>query len=59
MKCPECGSPDAYKSLLWIFCKNINCRYFDARYAEKLKKELTSLTKAERLILLRELLKDE
>ena len=59
MKCPECGHPDAYKGLLWIHCKNLNCRYFDARYVEQTKKDLGNLSASERLILLREMLKEE
>ena len=59
MNCPACEHPDAYKGLLWIHCKNSDCRYFDARYVEQLKSELSNLSKVDRLIMLRDLLEKD
>lgn len=39
MECPHCQTPDAYRGLKWIHCQNSDCKYFDARYCEKIVDE--------------------
>jgi len=39
MRCPECGTDDCYTGLQWVHCKNSDCKYYDARYASKLREE--------------------
>ena len=48
MNCPECKKPGAYIGLLWVHCKNVSCKYYDAIYATR-----KDLTQSEKLILLR------
>ncbi len=62
MRCPACGTHDSYTGLLWVFCKNEHCKYFDARYAARIAGEKKARPKTydvhvrdkvEKLILLR------
>lgn len=61
MRCPHCKNAGAYTGLLWVHCQNEDCKYFDPRYVDKVKREraIGSLyaahldEKAEKLILLR------
>ena len=39
MRCPECDEEDAYTGLRGIHCTNPKCRFYDARYADKLRQE--------------------
>ena len=39
MNCPHCKESGAYTGLLWVHCQNKECRYYDARYAEKVRQE--------------------
>ena len=42
MRCRECNDEGAYEGLLWIHCRNQKCRYYDATYAGKVKREEAS-----------------
>lgn len=57
MRCPHCNESGAYTGLQWIHCQNKECRYFDARYTEQIRKEKQEnssfFDKVEKLILLR------
>lgn len=62
MRCPACGTKESYTGLLWVHCKNKDCKYYDAEYAAKLKREKSGEgttydvhlnDKVEKLILLR------
>lgn len=64
MNCPHCKEDGAYTGLQWIHCQNKECRYYDARYVEKLRREEDQQTsafydKVEKLILLRGEVADE
>jgi hypothetical protein len=37
--CPHCKKDGAYTGLLWVHCQNSDCKYFDARYTQKIKDE--------------------
>lgn len=37
--CPECATYDAYIGLLWVHCRNPQCRYYDKRYDERRTRE--------------------
>jgi len=61
MNCPECGASGAYTGLQWVHCQSLSCRYYDARYTNKVRKEESDRVfasflyeKAEKLIMLRE-----
>jgi hypothetical protein len=61
MRCPHCDTDGVYVGLLWIHCISTSCKYYDARYAQKVMGEavLGDLyekhlrDKVEKLILLR------
>lgn len=61
MKCPLCSSDDAYTGLLFVHCRNKQCRHYDKKYDEKLHAERsftvepdTKTRPEERLRLIRE-----
>lgn len=39
VNCPHCKESGAYTGLLWVHCQNTECKYFDALYTEKVKRE--------------------
>lgn len=39
MDCPQCKHSGAYIGLQWVHCQNEKCRYYDARYTEKVREE--------------------
>lgn len=39
VNCPDCRETGAYKGLRWVHCQNVKCRYYDARYTEKVRQE--------------------
>jgi hypothetical protein len=53
--CPACHQSGAYIGLQWIHCQNTDCRYYDARYTEKVQRERSEAfyDSVENLILLR------
>ena len=55
VECPNCKQEGSYTGLLWVHCQNMECRYYDARYTEKVKQEdaASFVDTVEKLILLR------
>jgi len=39
MRCRACNCKGAYEGLQWIHCQNQVCRYYDAEYTEKVRRE--------------------
>lgn len=55
MDCPHCGTDGSYTGLQWVHCQNEKCKYYDARYTEKVRREMAAgfYDSVDRLILLR------